>query len=150
MLAVACRTAAPPSQVPLQGKTEIREKIVDVPAVQDSAAIMAFFECDSNNRVILSRYNQLMSDYVSLSSSIVPIEGGMKISAQIKTNHPATKAVVRDSIVYQDVPVYVKGDTVEVVKPLTPFQQFIKYSGIAAWVILIAYAAFKFYNFSKR
>jgi len=130
-------------------RTEVRDRLVDIPAVQDSATLQAYFECDSNNRVILNDYNQLMSEYVSLKSLMTPTDKGMLFTIDLSTNHPQTTAKVSDSTVTKEVPVYVKGDTIEVKKPLSWLQKFIIYSGSALWLIVIISTALKIYKLLK-
>jgi hypothetical protein len=146
---MSCRVTRQQDEVPLETKTEVRERNVDIAAVQDSGAIRAYFECDSNNKVVLREYNQLMSDFVSLKSLMTPTDKGLLFTADLKTNHPPTKATVRDSLVYKEVPVKVKGDTIEVTKPLTWLQKLLIYSGSALWLIIIFYTGFKFYKLLK-
>ncbi|MFH1121793.1 MAG: hypothetical protein V1775_18375 [Bacteroidota bacterium] len=136
---MSCRVTRQQDEVPLETKTEIRDRLVDVAAVQDSGAIRAYFECDSNNKVVLKEYNQLMSDFVSLQSLMTPTDKGALFTVDLNTNHPSTKAAVRDSIVYKDVPVYVKGDDVRVEKDLSWIQTSLIWSGLIAWILLLIY-----------
>ena len=146
---MSCRVTRQQNEIPLETKTKVIDRIVDIAAVQDSGAIRAYFECDSNNKVVLRDYNQLMSDYVSLQSLMTPTDKGMLFTADLKTNHPPTKATVRDSLVYQEVLVKVKGDTIEVAKPLSRLQKLLIYSGSALWLIIIFYTGFKIYKLLK-
>lgn len=148
-LAISCRVQKP-EQVAIESELRVTERIVEIPAVNDSAAISAYFECDSNNRVILKKYDELMSDYVSLKSLMTPSGKGMHLSVDLKTQRPATQAKVSDSTLKKQVPVFVKGDTVEVDKPPSWLEQFFFYSGIVAWIFLLSLSGFKIYKFLKH
>lgn len=138
-----------PTQVPLQNKTEVRERIVERPSPFDSALITALFECDSNNRVVLKAFDRLLSDNMNMQTEILQHDSLLKLSLRMKTNPPPTREIIRDSIVYQDVPVFVKGDTIEVPRQPTRLEKIFFFSGIIALTLLVAYIAYRIYKTLK-
>ena len=147
ILVTACRTPKQATEVPVQTKIEIRDRIVEIPAVQDSSSVNAMFACDSNNRVILLSYNELYTQYMSAVSAITPAANGtVKLTVNTRTLHPKTTAVVRDSIVYQEKPIYLPGAPYPVEKHLSWLQKTLIYTGAAAWLLLLLLAIKRFYN----
>jgi len=53
-----CASKLPVRYVPVQSTTEIKQRPVEVPIPADSASLLALFECDSLNQVILKQLNE--------------------------------------------------------------------------------------------
>lgn len=120
-------------------ETKVIDRIVPIPAVQDSGKIRALFDCDSNNKVILKSFNQLWSQYVSAVSALESDSSGqMSLSLDVTTNHPATQAKVRDSIVYREKEIKVPAPY-PVEKDLSWFQQTLMYTGALLWIAALIY-----------
>jgi hypothetical protein len=142
----SCRVKQPPVGVPVKTITEIRERLVEIPAVQDSSDIQALFACDSNNQVILKSYNSLYSDYMNVISTVKPVNGGMGLNIKTKTSHPATVAKVRDSLVYKEIPVFMPGAPYPVEKPLSWLQKTLIYAGAGSCLTLLIFLVKRFSN----
>lgn len=155
-LLTSCRTPkqAAPGSVTDSSTITVKDRPVVIPAVQDSSSLKALFKCDSSNRVILASYSSLWSQYMSVTTAVQPTkEGGMSISINTQTHHPATTAIAHDSIITRNRTVYMPGVPykveVEVDKPLSFFSKFFIYSGAAAWLILLLKLVKRFYKPSK-
>lgn len=104
LLILACTTAKPVvTEVPIQYREKIVERLVPVQAPADSSLITAQFECDSLNKVILKSLSELKSKNVQSGFSF---DKGL-LSYDLKTSPSLSYAKVKDSIVYQEVAVKV-------------------------------------------
>lgn len=130
-------------QVPVKTTTLVRERPVEIPAIQDSSIITALFACDSNNRVILKDYSELYSKYISVQMAVEPVGDDMQLQIGQRTTRPATTATVRDSIIEREVPVYLASEPYEVIKPLPWHKRALVTSGIVAWILLIVYCSIR-------
>lgn len=120
-------------------ETKVVDRIVPIPAVQDSGSLKALFSCDSNNKVILKDYNQLWSKYFSAVTALEPdSSGNMSIKLKVATNHPATNVKVRDSIVYREKEIKVPAPY-PVEKELSWFQKTLIYTGALLWIAALIY-----------
>lgn len=150
LVVASCRTQKPPAITSTDSTSvTVTPRPVIIPAVQDSSSIKALFECDSNNRVILKSYNALWSQYMSVYSAVEPVEnGGMEVTINTQTNHPATTVIAYDSTINRQQKIYLPGAPypVEVEKPLSWLQKTLMYTGAAAWLILLLFIITRFYN----
>jgi len=100
----SCKTAKLPiKEVPLQYREKIVERLVPVAAPADSANIVALFECDSLNQVILKSLDEQKSQNVKSRFSY---NAGL-LRYNFATAPAISFATVRDSIVYREVAVKV-------------------------------------------
>lgn len=131
-----CRTQQS-AEAPIRTVTEIRDRIVEVPAAQDSALIQMFLYCDSTNQVIMRNYDELTSKYMGVITSARPSGKNLGVTVRANTDRPPVIVTVHDTIVTTDKPIYVKGDTIEVERDLTFFQKFLQWSGGIFWALSI-------------
>ena len=113
ILIFGCKTQQSVVQVPVQTITKVVDRIVKVPAPQDSATIMALFQCDSLHNVVLKNYNELKTS--GLQSAFKSVKNGIEI--RLKTVHDTIRVEAKDSLVYKEIPIIQK-IPVEVEKPL--------------------------------
>lgn len=100
----ACRTALPPiKEVPIQYKEKIVERMVPVQSPADSANVIALFECDSTNQVIMKALNEQKGKSIN---SHFTFDKGL-FNYQLKTDPQLSYAKVKDSIVYREVAIKV-------------------------------------------
>lgn len=125
----ACRML---KYVPVETKTEIRERIVEVPVPADSSSIVALLECDSLNRVYIKRLSEKQTSNVTQS---IKLKDNM-LSVAFKSDPKDVKAIVKDSLVYKEVPYPVPGPTKYVYK-MYWWQEMLMYIGILALIALL-------------
>jgi hypothetical protein len=104
LLFTACRIAKPViNEVPIQYKEKVVERLVAVQSPADSANIVALFECDSTNQVIMKAISEQKGKSVLSRFSF---DKG-SLNYQFKTAPTLTYTVVKDSIVYREVAIKV-------------------------------------------
>ena len=103
VIVAACKTTQLPVEVPILTNVKIVERLVPVTAPADSANIMALFECDSLNQVILKSLDEQKSQNVKSRFSY---NAGL-LRYNFATAPLPSFATVRDSIVYREVAVKV-------------------------------------------
>ena len=146
LLMMSCRQSKQLlTQIPIQTKIEVRDRIVSVPAPQDSSMIRALFACDSNNQVILKNYQELKS--AGLSTSFNQIPGGIEI--KVNTNRDSLKAKVHDSLVYKEVPI-IHEVPKYIDKPMSWLNKTLCIVGGISLLILLLFIVSKFYNPFKK
>ena len=100
----SCKTTnLPIKEVPLLYSEKIVERLVPVAAPADSANIVALFQCDSLNRVIMRSVNEQKSKNVESHFSY---NAGI-LKYNLATAPDISYAKVRDSIIYREVAVKV-------------------------------------------
>ena len=102
-IVAACKTTQLPVEVPILTNVKIVERLVPVEAPADSANIVALFECDSLNQVIMKSLDEQKSQNVKSRFSY---NTGM-LRYNFATAPAISFATVRDSIVYREVAVKV-------------------------------------------
>lgn len=138
LLFVACKTSQlPVKEVPITTNVKIVERLVPVAAPADSANIVALFECDSLNRVIMKSLDEQKGQNVKSQFSY---KAGL-LNYKFATAPDISFAKVRDSIVYREVAVKVP---VEVkVNELTWWQKlWITFGKITAGLGIIVLVVF--------
>lgn len=118
VLMMGCKTSRPLIQeVPIQYKEKIVERLIPVELPVDSANILALFECNDLNQVIMKELTEVKSKRIQ---SLFSFNAG-----QLKYNFKSALDTVylpaKDSIVSRDVPVIVNVPGPEVNK-LTKWQ----------------------------
>jgi len=103
IILTACKTTQLPVEVPILTNVKIVERLVPVAAPADSANIVALFECDSLNRVIMKSLGEQKSKNVESRFSY---KAGL-LEYNFATAPSVSFATVRDSIVYREVAVKV-------------------------------------------
>lgn len=104
VLLSGCKTVQTPvTQVPINYKERIVERLVPVKVGDDSLSILALFECDSDKQVILKQLKEAKSKGVE--SGFTFDNGQLKYNA--KTIHDTVYIAAKDSFIYQEVPVKV-------------------------------------------
>ena len=134
-----CRSTRIPTvtEIPIQYREKIVERLVPVQAPADSSVVTAQFRCDSLNRVILKSLSELKGKNVQ--SGFTFSAGVMKYD--FHTSSSLSYARVKDSIIYRDVPVKVTVD-----KPINYLTWWQKLwvgigKGAAIFVMIISIAA---------
>lgn len=145
VLIVSCKVAQTPIvTVPIQYKEKIVERLVPVVNPEDSANVMALFECDSANQVILKSLSEEKSRRVE--SQFTYSQGQLKYGA--KTKPEIIYLPAKDSIVSKDVPLYVNvpGPTTNI---LTWWQKTQIYAGRVLLGFLLAFGVYKALKFKS-
>lgn len=107
----------PVTEVPIQYKEKIVERLVPVEIPADSAIIAALFACDSTNQVYLKELSEKKSGGQSNSA----FKDG-KLTYKLIIRHDTVFVQAKDSIIYKEIPVKIP---VEVrVNFLTKWQGF--------------------------
>jgi len=135
LLNTACK---PVQQVPIQTKTIVRDRLVNVPVPADSSWFYALLACDSLNNVYVKSFNESKSNTINQNISIQD----NKLTGKFKSNPTPVQAKVHDSIVYQEVPVKVPGET-KTVYQMRWYQQAFMWIGILAVVLITIFTAWK-------
>ena len=100
----SCKTAQQPViSVPINYKERIVERLVPVESPADSTNVLALFECNNLNQVILKQLNEVKSK--NMQSQFSFEKGQLKYNA--KTDRDTDYIPAKDSIVYREVPVKV-------------------------------------------
>lgn len=149
MIATACKTSKLPEQVSMPSSVEVHDRIVTTDVAPDSSIINALFRCDSNNQVILADYNQLYSRFMSVQTAVEPIGNDLSIKISSKSQPAPVTTMAHDSVITKSVPVYIKGDTVEVPAQLSWLHKTLIGSGVLAWLYLLFTIIFKLYKLKK-
>ena len=139
---LSCRTNKLPT-IPVETKTVIRERLVEVQTPADSAWLTAYLECDSNFNVLLKRYDEHKTSGMSTG---LKIDTGT-ISYQVIRIRDNIYIPAKDSIIYKDIPIPVEVP-VEINR-LTGWQQFQIWCGRIYLVIMVLVIAWLIYRFTK-
>jgi hypothetical protein len=93
--------------VPIETKTEIRERLVEVAMPADSALLSAYFECDSNFNVLLRRFDEHKT--ANIQSNIEYDTNTGKLLYQIVRQIDTVYITVTDTTRYKEiaVPIYI-------------------------------------------
>ena len=99
------------SQVPINYKERIVERLVPVKVSDDSLSMLALFECDSAKQVILKQLNEAKSKGVKsgfdfTSTGSVTGKTG-QFHYKVKTVHDTIYIAAKDSFIYKEIPVKV-------------------------------------------
>lgn len=110
ILLLSCKIQQPVTEVPIQYKEKIIERLVPVEIPADSALIQALFDCDSTNKVVMRELNDVKSRgqsatsfqdgkltykyilqhdtiYIPSDSVIIEREIPVKVPVEVKVNH---------------------------------------------------------------
>ena len=63
----SCTAKKQISQVPVHTTTKIVERMIPIAMPQDSSTLLALFECDSNNKVILEQLHEAKTSRLNSS-----------------------------------------------------------------------------------
>lgn len=138
VILASCKTAKQPViTVPIQYKEKIVEKLVPVKLPADSTNIMALFECDSTNQVILKELTEVKSKRIQSLFSFN--DGQLKYKA--KTALDTVYIPGKDIYIDRDVPVYVNVPGPEVNK-LTDWQIIQIYAGRLLLGLFLAFGIY--------
>lgn len=117
--------------VPVMTRVETRVRLVPVKVYNDSSSLKAFFECDSNMRVILKTMSEMKG--VNVSSDIVFDNNELNYKVIFKPRKDSI--IVRDSLIYREVPVEVPVEYK--VNELHAWQKVLMWLGAAMLAIII-------------
>lgn len=132
-----CKSAqVPVTEVPIQYRERVIERLVPVQVPADSASVQALFECDSLNQVIMLELNEAKSRGVQSGASFQ--NGNFKYT--LKTVHDTVYIQAKDSIVYREVPV--KVSVPYEVNKLTWLQKVYIRAGQLLFILLVAGLAY--------
>jgi len=129
LLFVGCKTQ---QYIPVETKTVIQERLVPVEVPADSSSYFALLECDSLNRVFIKQLSESKTSNVTESFKLK----NNQLSVNFKSQPADVKVVVRDSIVTQQIPYPVKGDT-QIVFEQHWWQETFMWIGIAFLILII-------------
>jgi len=137
---VCCKTTQQPVvTVPIEYKERIVERLVPVELPVDSANILALFECNDLNQVIMKELTEVKSKRIQ---SLFSFNAG-----QLKYNFKSALDTVylpaKDSIVSRDVPIYVNVPGPEVNK-LTKWQSTQIMAGRLFIGLILLFGIYKF------
>lgn len=105
ILAISLLGCRQTKEVPLRSETVVRDRVVTIPVVQDSASIVTLLSWDPvGNKVIVSDYLEVKSENVETRFKV----DSNRVQMTFKTMREDAKVIVRDSIVEREVPVYVE------------------------------------------
>ena len=94
-------------QIPIQTKTIVKDRLVEVQVPADSSWFYALLACDSLNNVYFKGFNESKSNTINQNITLQ----GNKLTGKFKSNPNPVSAKVHDSIVYKEIPVKVPGET---------------------------------------
>lgn len=137
VLLISCKSKQPITEVPIRTVEKVTERLVEVQLPADSTWLTAYLECDSTNQVILRGINEQKSSGVF---SDLMFRHGV-LNYRTKTNPEPQKAVVKDSIVYREIPIKVEVPVVEYRQ--TKWQSFTSVLGTITLIILSLYTGWK-------
>ncbi|MHB9003514.1 MAG: hypothetical protein ACYC6C_05560 [Coriobacteriia bacterium] len=135
---VGCKTT---QYVPIETKTEVRERIVPVDVPADSSSYFALLECDSLNQIYIKELHEQKTEHVT--DTFVLYKN--KLLVKFKSAPGELKVIVRDSIIEREVPYPVKGDT-QIVYEQYWYQKALMIIGIIALIMLLLYLIIKRYG----
>ena len=136
---VCCKTTQQPVvTVPIEYKERIVERLVPVELPVDSANILALFECNDLNQVIMKELTEVKSKRIQSLFSFNA--GQLKYSA--KTDLDTVYVKGKDIYIYRDVPVYINVPGPEV-NVLTKWQSTQIMGGRLFFGIILAFGIYK-------
>lgn len=134
---LSCNTTKPLiTEVPIQYKERIVDRLVPVKINEDSLKLRAQFECDSLNNVVLKGMAEQKSKGVN--SQLTFSDGLLNYS--VVTIHDTIFIAAKDSFIYKEVPV--KVEVIKEVNKLTQWQIAQMWAGrilaglLLAWLLL--------------
>jgi hypothetical protein len=135
----ACRSNKPLATVPVETKTIVKERLVEVQTPADSAWLVAYLECDSNYNVLIHSIVEKTTSGMQTGIEQSKIDG-QKSKIEYRVIRIPEKIYIpgRDSIIYRDVPI-----TVEIpveVNRLTGWQYFQIWAGRISLLLLVIVA----------
>jgi hypothetical protein len=140
-----CKTQQPAvTEVPIQYREKVVERLVPVSVPADSSALVALFACDSANQVILKDLNETKS---KLIQSQFYFQAG-KLKYNIKTVRDTVYVPVKDTSVSKEVPV--KVEVVKEVNVLSWWQTGQIHLGRLFLTILMAYGVYRFLKWKLK
>lgn len=101
LIMASCKVHEPVRILPVETRTEIRDRIITVELPSDSATVRALFECDSLNRVVL---REMVEQKGLWASSQVQVQGG-EIVVRYVYDPPPQDVHLRDSIITKEIAV---------------------------------------------
>jgi hypothetical protein len=136
----SCGTTNIPTQVAVETKTTIKDKLTPVTVEADSASMKALFECDSLNQVVLRQLQEVKGQNVNSQASF---KNGELV---YKTIYKDKIIFVHgtDSIIYKEVPVNVPGETIYI-NELKWWQKVLMWAGAVMFlqIALIIFSLIK-------
>lgn len=134
----SCSTQKPlVTEVPIQYKEKIVERLVPVTVPADSSALFALFECDSANQVIIKDLNETKS---KLMQSQVYFQAG-KLSYKVKTVRDTVYVPSKETVISKEVPV--KVEVIKEVNKLTAWQRGQMHIGRLFLTLIMAYGFYR-------
>lgn len=101
---MSCKTQKQPvTQVPIHYKERIVERLVPVRVADDSLSMLALFECDSLNQVVLKQLREEKSKGVK---SQFDFSNGL-LNYHVVAVHDTVFIAAKDSFIYKEVPIYI-------------------------------------------
>lgn len=142
ILMFGCKTAQVPpiKEVPIQYKEKIVERLVPVELPADSTNLLALFECDSTNKVILKELTEAKSKRIQSLFSFN--DGLLKYNA--KAIPDKAYVPVKDTSKEKEVPVIV--NVPFEVNKLTDIQIIEIYAGRLLLGLLLGYGIYKLFK----
>lgn len=145
LLLIGCKTQQPTvTEVPIRYKEKIVERLVPVQLPADSSSMLALFECDSTNQVILK---QLSEEKTKRTQSLFSFRSG-ELKYKMLTVHDTVFVPVTDSTIYQEVPI--KVEVPKITNELTWWQTGQIHVGRLFLTILMGYAVYKFLKWKLK
>lgn len=139
-LLLSCKSKQPIAEVPIRTDTRVTERVLEVQLPADSAWLTAWLECDSANQVILQRLSEKKSPSVF---SDLKLQNG-RLNYRTKTMPEPQKIVVKDSIIYKEIPVKVEIPKIEYRQ--TGWQKFTSRIGMIALVFLSIFTIWEIFK----
>lgn len=128
--------------VPVKDSADVKVRVVkEIETIQlppDSAWLNAFFECDSNNQVLLSRVETLQGERVKQSFNY---NAGQLTTRATDNATKDIESTVKDSIIYERVEVPYPVEVPVEVNKLTQWQIFQMWLGRLAVIALALWLA---------
>jgi hypothetical protein len=139
-LLTGCRSQRATVQVPVETRTTVVEKLVEVQIPADSAWFRAYLECDSNFNVVLKRLDEQKTAGMTTG---VKVDSG-QVSYRVVRVRDKVYLPARDSIIIRDVPVI--HEVPVTVNELTGWQYFQIWCGriwLACLLLTVIYLLIK-------
>jgi hypothetical protein len=136
-----CKGARPlVREVPVRTETRVVERMVPVAVPQDSASLMALIECDSiNHQLRITNYE--LQTTAGMKAHVNKKVSGFEF--KVYTVRDTAWLPVKDSIVYQEKPVYI--DVPVEVNVVKGWQWFLIWTGGIALACLVVGLVLKFW-----
>ena len=138
-----CRSPQPVVAVPVETKTIVHERLIEVPIPADSALVIAYLECDSNFNVLLRQFDEQKTANMTTA---MKLDHAGKISYQIVRVRDTVYIAARDTTIYKEIAFPVQ---VPVKEQMTGFQNFQIWAGRCLMALVVIFILSKIYGLRK-